>query len=143
MRQWLRDAGFSGDELNMKDNLYIQFINEESPKHPSYEAETRADYHEQVAINYDLFASWLIKHFNTRPNDAKWISVEDEPKENGHYQIWDNGYGEGLFHDGEWKSTDRPAKNAMGVQCLRVTLHPTHYMPLPTPPKQSSEVEGI
>ena len=79
--------------------------------------------------------------WNTRPNDAKWISVEDEPKKNGHYQIWDNGYGEGLFHDGEWKSTDRPAKNAMGVQCLRVTLHPTHYMPLPTPPKQSSEGE--
>ena len=77
----------------------------------------------------------------TRPNDAKWISVEDEPKKNGHYQIWDNGYGEGFFHDGEWKSTDRPAKNAMGVQCLRVTLHPTHYMPLPTPPKQSSEGE--
>ena len=81
------------------------------------------------------------KRYNTRPNDAKWISVEDEPKKNGHYQIWDNGYGEGFFHDGEWKSTDRPAKNAMGVQCLRVTLHPTHYMPLPTPPKQSSEGE--
>jgi NTP pyrophosphatase (non-canonical NTP hydrolase) len=67
----------SVDKLNMKDNLYIQFINEESPKHPSYEAETRADYHEHVAINYDLFASWLIKHFNTRkPDEAKAMIAE-------------------------------------------------------------------
>ncbi len=85
------------------------------------------------------YVFWLEKEL-TRPNDA-WISVEDEPKENGHYQIWDNGYGEGIFRNGEWKSTDRPIKNAMGVQCLRITLHPTHWQPLPAPPKQSSEGE--
>ena len=87
-----------------------------------------------------LVLEFAQNELNTRPNDA-WIRVEDEPKENGHYQIWDNGYGEGIFRNGEWKSTDRPIKNAMGVQCLRVTLHPTHYMPLPTPPKQLSEGE--
>ena len=71
---------------------------------------------------------------NTRTPEAQWISVEDAPNTNGHYQIWDNGYGEGLFHNGEWKSTDRPVKNAMGVQCLRATIHPTHWMPLPQKP---------
>ncbi len=91
-----------------------------------------------VSANNDKEA---IETWNTRHNDVKWIRVEDEPKENGHYQIWDNGYGEGIFRNGEWKSTDRPIKNAMGVQCLRVTLHPTYYMPLPAPPKQLSEGE--
>ncbi len=76
-----------------------------------------------------------VDEWNTRKPD-EWISVEDEPKKNGHYQIWDNGYGEGLFHEGEWKSTDRPIRNAMGVQCLRATIHPTHYAPIPTAPKE-------
>ncbi len=73
---------------------------------------------------------------NTRKPD-EWISVEDElPKTNGYYTIWDNGYGEGLFHEGGWDSTDRPIRNAMGVQCLRATIHPTHYAPIPTAPKE-------
>ena len=127
------------NKLSLKDKLYVQFINEESPKHPNYEAETRADYYEQIAINYDLFASWLIKYFDTRPNDAKWIRVEDELPENGIPVLVAVSYMHGevcvaerldVLEEGSgcFYRTDDEGSNLDGDV--------THWMPLPEPPEE-------
>jgi len=59
-----------------------------------------------------------------------WVVTKTEqPKKSGQYHIFDNGISEGLYSKerDEWKSIDRPIKNAMGAQVLRQTLKPSHW----------------
>ena len=88
---------------------------------------------------------WQKFYLNTRPNDAKWISVEDELPEKGKtVLITDgvltyvavlnrmNGYDFQIADD--WEGVEF-SHNAINLEDV------THWMPLPTPPKQSSEGE--
>jgi len=93
---------------------------------------------ETLMFQMDSFFE-LLDIQNTRKPETGWISVDKPPEEGGHYWIGEgHEQGEALYSKErkEWKSVDRPIRNAMGVQCLRVTLHPTHWQPLPTPPEE-------
>ncbi len=66
----------------------------------------------------------------------KWVAVKDNPPpKGGIFIIYDNGIGEGLYHKltGEWKSTDRPIKNATGAKVLRQTIKPLYWLDLKPP----------
>lgn len=67
----------------------------------------------------------------------KWINVKDRlPDESGEYIVYLNGVELSLFIKSEntFKSSDRPIINEIGGRS-RLTLSPTHWMPLPKPPK--------
>ena len=67
----------------------------------------------------------------TRPNDAKWISVIAFPEfKMGEQVIFYDGH---IVYTGRW-DTEEQHKSPLGG-------YPTHVMPLPAPPKQSSEGE--
>ena len=69
--------------------------------------------------------------WNTRPNDAKWISVIAFPEfKMGEQVIFYDGH---IVYTGRW-DTEEQHKSPLGG-------YPTHVMPLPAPPKQSSEGE--
>ncbi len=71
----------------------------------------------------------------TRPNDAKWISVEDElPKEEGYYLVAFN------YGSGQMPCAVNPTRYWNGTNFVTMATV-KHWMPLPEPPKQSSEGE--
>ena len=71
----------------------------------------------------------------TRPNDAKWIRVEDElPKEEGYYLVAFN------YGTGQMPFAVNPTRCWNGTNFVTMATV-KHWMPLPTPPKQSSEGE--
>ena len=61
-----------------------------------------------------------------------WVKVEDAPKENGHYLIWDNGWYEALFHKGVWKTIEKCIPGVLSD--FRATVNPTHWKQI-TPPQ--------
>ena len=100
--------------------------------------------------NYNPHTSIIISHKKTEIVESiksrinkknrsgggnEWIKVSDRlPRKGGTYVIYDNEIGEGLYNESrEWKSTDRPIKNAMGVQVLRQTIHPSFWMDIKPP----------
>ncbi len=77
----------------------------------------------------------------------KWNDIkEGQPAKSGYYWVFDrDGQTEALWSKDtkEWKSIDRPIRNAMGVQCLRQTLNPTYWMNLPDDPISKEKVDQI
>jgi len=82
-------------------------------------------------------AQVVLDALNTRPNDAKWISVEDElPKKDGMYLLSaKDEVGDEITIVECWVENGWYDNNFYNIEGV------THWMPLPTPPKQSSEGE--
>lgn len=62
----------------------------------------------------------------------KWIRVKDKlPEEAGEYLIWESGTTQlSIFCDQEWGPI------CFCYACMDNKYKPTHWMPLPEPPKE-------
>ena len=66
--------------------------------------------------------------------EMEWIDVKQQPKESGEYLVsMVGGVDVAMYYKdtNEWKSVDRPLKNAYGKQVIRETLSPKAWMKLP------------
>ena len=66
--------------------------------------------------------------------EREWIDIKQQPKESGEYLVsMVGGVDIAMYYKdtNEWKSVDRPLKNAYGNQVIRETLSPTAWMKLP------------
>ena len=81
-----------------------------------------------------------VKRLQSRPNDAKWISVEDgiEPNHLQGVLTVENDDEDTLCLE-VYIGKSKNGKLMFSESYPREPV--THYMPLPTPPKQSSEGE--
>lgn len=86
-------------------------------------------------LSYDKnIATTALQQYKELSVESGWISVEEKPKKNGTYEIWDNGLEIALFYNGKWKSI---SKEEIGqLSDFRKTLNPSHYRLPPNPPKQ-------
>jgi len=82
-----------------------------------------------------------IEAWNTRPNDAKWISVEDElPKHMEHVVLrnvnkWFSFIDDNVTHTGCLvEMLGRRHWSVNGVKGAQLMNEFTHWMPLPNPP---------
>ncbi len=84
----------------------------------------------------------LIEAWNTRPNDAKWIRVDDElPGWNKMVLMYESGAYGGIRY-GFWDIAGGFKQNSPNKTLQwELVENITHWMPLPTPPKQSREGE--
>jgi hypothetical protein len=63
-----------------------------------------------------------------------WTDIKQQPKESGEYLVsMVGGVDIAMYYKdtNEWKSLDRPLKNAYGSQVIRETLSPMAWMKLP------------
>jgi hypothetical protein len=85
-------------------------------------------------ISIKVLAQNAIQKYKELSVESGWISVEEEPKKNGTYEIWDNGLEIALFSNGKWKSIGKEENGQLSD--FRKTLKPSHYRLPPNPPKQ-------
>ena len=76
------------------------------------------------------FCEWI----DDAPTASPWHRVEEPPKENGKYVAINTKakwWYEARYENGNWKAVD-----LFGQRW--VVIHPTHWMPLPEPPKEDA-----
>ena len=63
--------------------------------------------------------------------EREWVSVNEPPKTNGKYLVWDVN---GLFDDKNELATYVVYNNHWYCESNDMSIHPTHWMPLPAAP---------
>ena len=63
-----------------------------------------------------------------------WVSVSEPPKSNGKYLVWDVN---GLFDDKNELATYVVYNDHWYNESNDMSIHPTHWQPLPTPPHKN------